>query len=745
MIIKCKQWLLALYYSFAVQLVLLHFKKHQLILIYWVLLFATIDGSFMKMFGAYSLFLAPEYLDTVNGAGAAMVGMAVGVFIMAWNITTFILHSKHIKFLATANNPFLIYCLNNCVIPIIFLLYYMTKAVQYGLYKELFSQAKIMELALGFLAGLLLNFCISFLYFFKANSNIKKIIAPILKMPYEVASHNIHHTQATTPSNLLQARTYLTNVHKLVVVRTVKHYNKLYIDTVFKRHHLASVLLIILAFLFLVAISFFLDNPYFQIPAAASITILFAILLSVFGALAYFLQNWSLPFAIALLVLLNVLYTHQIIDPTNKAYGLSYANPHLRPLYNDSTINALCTPYHIQQDKANMIAILNAWKSKQDNTKPVLYIINVSGGGNRSAAFTMHTLQAIDSVLQGTLMQRTFMMHGASGGMLGAAYYRALYAQQKDIKAQAGAITDNPINHLTKDLLNPIFSSFVARDLISPAHKFYWKGKPYLKDRAYSFEEKLNTNTDGLLNCSIGDYATAEKQANMPLMIYSSVVLRDARKMLISTQPISFLMKPYTSTPNNYTPDAIDFGAFFSNQQPMDLRVLTALRMNASFPYVLPTVWLPSNPIIDVMDAGIKDNYGQELTTRFITVCKDWLQLNTSKVVIISIRDRKVGNWDMPFEQNNILGAVTKPVGQVQFNIFKMQDYNQNEQLNTLLQWYGPGLNKVTFSYAPNNEENHAALSFHLTNKEKIWIKEDVQSPHNVQGLQYIKKSILTQ
>ncbi len=42
------------------------------------------------------------------------------------------------------------------------------------------------------------------------------------------------------------------------------------------------------------------------------------------------------------------------------------------------------------------------------------------------------------------------------------------------------------------------------------------------------------------------------------------------------------------------------------------MRLLTALRINATFPYVLPNVWLPSKPVIDVMDAGLRDNYGQK-------------------------------------------------------------------------------------------------------------------------------------
>ena len=65
-------------------------------------------------------------------------------------------------------------------------------------------------------------------------------------------------------------------------------------------------------------------------------------------------------------------------------------------------------------------------------------------------------------------------------------------------------------------------------------------------------------------------------------------------------------------------PDVIDFASFFAKQNPYNLRMLTAMRMNATFPIVLPNVWLPSNPVIDVMDAGLRDNYGQETSLDFL-------------------------------------------------------------------------------------------------------------------------------
>ena len=55
-----KTWLRGFVHSFPIQLVFLHLRKYQVLLLFWVILFSTISGSFMKTFGADSLYLAPS-------------------------------------------------------------------------------------------------------------------------------------------------------------------------------------------------------------------------------------------------------------------------------------------------------------------------------------------------------------------------------------------------------------------------------------------------------------------------------------------------------------------------------------------------------------------------------------------------------------------------------------------------------------------------------------------------------------
>src|SRR6185436_8875034 len=185
------------------------------------------------------------------------------------------------------------------------------------------------------------------------------------------------------------------------------------------------------------------------------------------------------------------------------------------------------------------------------------------------------------------------------------------------------------------------------------------------------------------------------------------------RKMIISTQPIRFMMRSRIDSLSvpPMDPDAVDFVSFFEKQDPFSLRILTALRMNATFPIVLPNVWLPSDPVIDVMDAGLRDNYGEETALRFLFYFDDWIKQNTSGVLMIQIRDRGAGGWEAPYLSDDISDHATKPFLLLQHNWFKMMEYFQNDMLSYYTSYSGTKIYKVAFQYAADNEENKAALN----------------------------------
>ncbi|MFP5041571.1 hypothetical protein [Parasediminibacterium sp. JCM 36343] len=739
-----KKWLIGFWYSLPIQLFFLHFRKHQVFLLFWYILFATIAGHFLNTYGAVALFLSPEYLGEVNFFSTAIVGMCVGVFIMSWNITTFILHAHYLKFLATTAQPFLKYCINNAIIPLIFLIFYFIKAIPYEHKEEYNNWLQISGLVLGFLVGFSLAILIAFLYFFTADKSIYYSMAQMITVANKQYDEELISKPLPAHKDEFRVDWFLSAAFSLRKPRDTRHYSEEFLDSLAQRHHFAAVYAILVAFIFLVVVGFFSDKAFFQLPAAASIAILFAILIGVSGAFSLFLKSWSIPVVVCIYIIFNYLYVNEIFDPRNKVYGLHYPPKKERAVYSPHTIDSIASYANMEEDRQHFLQVLNNWKQRQHTDKPTVFIINVSGGGSRSAAFAMDALQRIDSLLHGRLMPQTILINGASGGMLGAAYYRELYLQK--IKGNKNINLQNPeyASNISKDLLNPLFSSFVSRDMLGPVQKISLNGNDYVKDRGYAFEQQLNKNTDGILIKQLKSYTYLEEQGIVPVMIFNPVVSRDGKKMIISTQPFRFLMKPPIDSARRaaYEADAIDFNRFFAGQSAMDISMLSALRMNATFPYVLPNVWLPSNPIIDVIDAGLRDNYGQETSLRLIEACKSWFQANTANLVLIQIRDTPINDWNQPQESNTILSFFTNPLLFLQNNWFSIQDYYQHDQLEHLYESYGSGFKKICFQYIPGKDAKPAGLSFHLTSAEKKDIAASLKDSANIAAMQQLQQIV---
>ena len=121
-------------------------------------------------------------------------------------------------------------------------------------------------------------------------------------------------------------------------------------------------------------------------------------------------------------------------------------------------------------DAQAMLAMLERWKEDNQRyaalgTKPKMVVINTSGGGLRSMLWTFRCLQVADSLLDGSLMDRTVLMTGSSGGLIGATYYRQLFLA--DQNSTAPHRNDQALlGDLSHDMLNPIFFSFVTNDLM---------------------------------------------------------------------------------------------------------------------------------------------------------------------------------------------------------------------------------------------------------------------------------------
>ncbi len=643
---RIQQSIRRVYRFLPVQLLLLHGRKYQLLLLFWIIIILTVDGKFATHFGANTLFLAPEYLNHIGFTSMALLGAAMGMFIMSWHITTFIIHSKRMPFIGATRQAFLKYCINNSLLPLGFFIYYSAMSVDFQRVEEGASWTAILLMQLGFYLGFLLMIVVSFAYFFRVGRDLLKTVLATITNPSHLRDI-IPYDGLDFEFDMIQADTYLTETLTVEHIEKLDKYHPRLLNTILRRHHRNAVSATIFALLLLVVLGIFMEEPALRIPAGAGFLILFAVLMGIVGAVKYFLKSWEVFGWVLLFATLGWMVKYHFFDLRSIAYGVDYHTPAAQvPAYNYESLKRTFTPQRYMADKAAGISHLNAWKARQGDSLPPLVIITVSGGGSRSAYWTFRALQYADSVSGGYLFRHTALLTGASGGMLGAAYWRSI--RQRALKGDTGNIYAARYQEaIGKDLFNAIIFSFVTVDLISPFSKVTIGPYSYTKDRGYAMEQDLIRNTEGALGGRLADYGADEAAGVIPQMIVSGTIVNDGRKLLMSAQPVSYLTQPAYALADTATPpiDAVDFGTFFAKQNPYSLRLATALRMNATFPYVLPVVKMPSVPAMNVMDAGLRDNFGAEVGSRWLYVFRDWLAANTREVIWLQIRDTREYTW----------------------------------------------------------------------------------------------------
>lgn len=735
----------AFWYSFPVQLLNLHLKRHQILLLMWVLLAMIATNNFGKLYGIPYLFLDPEYLGKVDYLSFALIGAAFGGFLTTWNITTYILESSRFQFLATFERPFAVYSLNNSVIPLVFVTTYIISAVQFQTNSEFTESKDILLDIAGFLGGMAVVLFISAIYFQTTNKNIFNIFNIKIKEMKRIRRRVVMREDKRWEElrgidQEYRVDNFITMSLGVRHVRSVVHYEEKMLREVFRQNHLNAFIIEMALLLTIFGLGFLIDYHVFRLPAAVSVMLFLAALISLSGMLDFWFKTWKTVAVIGGIVLINmVMLKFDLLTHQNKAFGLNYD---VQPAsYSYTTLDTIASPVNIQRDRLNTLAILEAWKAQTGERKPRMVFMNFSGGGLSSATFSTAVIQAVDSATGGDLFKHTVLMTGASGGMIGAAYLRELNLLQKQGKIESMYNSSYPMN-MSQDMLNATLFTLVTNDLIYPLQTFEAEGHTYRKDRGYMLEKIMNENVNGALEKTLGDYDELEKSAVIPMLIFAPTIVNDQRRMFISSQPVSYLMRP---TGKNYRPlhtdvDGIDFMTFFRAQGAEDLRVSSAIRMNATYPYILPYVAMPTDPLIKVMDAGFRDNYGLTTTSRFIYTFKDWIKANTSGVLIVQVRQYPKEREITDYKNETLLTGMLSPITSVYGNLSAVQDYDQAYEISAINEALDGKVELITFEYTPDKKEEETSLSFHLTTKERKDIINTVNRPYVQDGIEHIKQ-----
>jgi hypothetical protein len=725
---------------FPIQLLFAHVKYNIFSLFFWIILFSIASDGLGSSFGVPFLFYSPEYRGETNWISFLLIGFSIGGFTMAFNTYSYVKMSKKFPFLLTISHSFIKFCLNNSIIPISFLIFFIIQFTYFQIVEEFASAFKILIYIVSFLFGYTLFILISFLYFFPKNKRIfKKYSFDKTEGDEKINSFLNRNEDWVDYFKYKKDRTYiyLATLTKWKLTKKTEHYDKKMMDNVLKKTKISSFL-----FEFTTIISFFLvgifrENSFLDLPAGMSLIMLLAIIMMIYSALYSWLNYWTFPIIVTVLIFMNFFSKNStFFQYKNYAYGLNYSEENLKK-YTYQTIDSLNSNIiQNNRSKREYIKALNQWKNKTNKNKPKLIIVLTSGGGSRSALWTFSVLNYLDQNLNKQVTKHTQLITGASGGMIGAAYYRSLYLNY--YLGEQNEIDDAEYyNNISKDLLNKLSFSAYSNDLLFRIQSFNLKNQTYTKDRGFSFEEHLNDNTNKILNKPLDYFKKYERFGMIPVMIFTPTIVNDGRRMLISSQNLNFLCSGKgTAEKLNNLNENIDFQSFFNNNT--DVRFLSVLRMSATFPLVLPMVSLPTIPEINIMDAGIRDNYGVKLSLEYLFALKDWINENTSGVILLKIRDTKKILEGENIHKVSLFEKFSLPFGNMYQNFTRTQDFDQDELMKISAFSFPFQIDLVEFNLRETSKDR-ISLSWHLTSQEKNKIKNAILTKGNQHALMQIK------
>jgi hypothetical protein len=715
-----------------------------------------ISGNFGKYMGIPYLFLDPEYLHKVNFTSFFIIGMVTGGFTTAFHITCYITDGHRFSFIGSMRKPFTKFVINNSVIPIAFLVTYVSQIIKFQINNEYVTRADLVGHVSGLITGFFVMTSLLSVYFWFTNNDIfKYVVCRIdekLKTSVRVTRKSVMKKLDIVRKKQVRVDNYLDYDFKFKNVKDTTFYNKAQILQVFDQNHFNLVIIELFIFGLVLILGIFKDHPSFQLPAASTFIIFLTIFVMFSGAFAYWFGAWATISAMVLFLVLNYLVGENYLTRRYEAFGLNYQVPPME--YSINSISSLNDSANIARDlQANQVMLENWRKKFPEDVKPKMVFLCTSGGGKRATLWALTALQTADSLTGGKLMKNSILITGASGGLIGARYFRELKLREQ-LGENVQPYSNVHRNLISTDNLNPIIFSLMANDLFVGFTKFEYNGNYYYKDRGYTFEEQLNLITNRMMDKPISAYDSVELQSLIPMMILSPTIVNDGRKLYIASRPVSFMNFDITNSPD-YSQSkfsGVDFISLFKDQNGADLRFLSALRMTATFPYITPNTSLPTDPAIQIMDAGISDNFGLSDAIRFVYAYKDWIDENTAGIIFLSIRDSpKLGNI-APRVKQNIIDALTQPISNVYNNFENFQDINSDMQINQAKSWLKADIDRIDLqyeldSYVPilqkmdslriNNPR--ASLSWRLTSREKYGIITSINSRVNQAELRRLK------
>ena len=462
--------------------------------------------------------------------------------------------------------------------------------------------------------------------------------------------------------------------------------------------HVFALTLSILAFLAYLGIglvkSRITDRPA-TVPALAFVLLCLIVACWALGALAFFFDRYRFPLFWTLIVLSAITYSVPQSDHFFRVQRKQSAFP-------------------------EPIGAAGYLKNKLDSGHKRLILVATPGGGIQAAAWTAQVLTGLNKQTPG-FRDSVALVSSVSGGSLGSIIYAASFAHriredEVPSKALQPAIDEVAWGWTVPDFWRAILPWFRMNRAV---------------DRGWALEKKwaaVNNldDTGGERGTMLSDWSADARDGAMPALIINSMLVERG-------QPVVFSTTRFPRERNDKGRIVNFYDLYPGEYLKYDIRVNTAARLSASFPYVAPA----ARPDLDgpyangfhFVDGGYYDNFGIVSLAAWLDEALADPEVRGSVPDILILQIRHFNPSDIP--GGSVQGWGFQTVAPP-FALYHMRDFAQDSvarsQLAFLGKYYGDhGVNvwKTSVAYEGNGKIcGDAPLSWKLDLDQQRCITE---------------------
>ena len=340
-------------------------------------------------------------------------------------------------------------------------------------------------------------------------------------------------------------------------------------------------------------------------------------------------------------------------------------------------------------------------------------LVAANGGGIQAAAWTARVLEGIDSHCGFTFRKALRLISSVSGGGVGAACYLHWLSNPLQAKRPSVAAARSSLDEMAWGLAWSDFLKIILPWIFSP----FW-GRGVTLEKAWA----VNAAEDGQrlpIVEKLGDWNEKARSGALPGFIMNATIAESGERLLLGSTRIC------SASDRRNRVDTTEFHNF--DGANMDIDVVTAARLSATFPYLTPAARARApGSRAHVVDGGYYDNYGMATVVEWLDEALTGAGSSIRKVLVLQIHGSPAGKTkDL---QRNAKGRgwfyqALAPLAAMYFTRNAGQNAHNDIELELLTQkWRLQGIEIETVPFEFDGVD--APLSWHLTFSEITAIEE---------------------